>query len=114
MINGKPVNPGEFRTQITVKKRAVMAGAGGFRVPSPGDTIGTVWAKWVNVHGSEAWTAAGQSAIRAATVTIRYLANVDESCLILKGSDYFEIVSMDDIQERHEYIELKVKKVVVG
>jgi hypothetical protein len=32
-------------------------------------------------------------------------------CSILKGSDRWEIVSLDNIQERGEYLELKVKHV---
>jgi SPP1 family predicted phage head-tail adaptor len=64
------------------------------------------------VHGSEAWVAdqAGK-AVSAATVTIRYRSDVTSRCSILKGSDRYEIVSIDDIQERHEYLELKVKRI---
>jgi hypothetical protein len=33
---------------------------------------------------------------------------------VLKGTNRYEIVSIDDIQERHEYLELKVKKMRSG
>jgi head-tail adaptor len=71
--------------------------------------VAEVWAKWVNAHGSEIWTAQSVQAEAPATVIIRYLTGLDTSCVVMKGTEYFEIVSIDDIRERHEYLELKVK-----
>jgi hypothetical protein len=77
-------------------------------------------AKWINVHGSEAWAAAaaqggpGPEAVQAATVTIRGRSDVDVTCAVLKGSTRYEIVSIDDIQERHELIEIKVQRMRAG
>jgi SPP1 family predicted phage head-tail adaptor len=112
-LNGKPTNPGELRVPITLQAPTIGIDAGGAQRPSWADlTNGTVQSKWVNVHGSEAWVAdqAGK-AVSAATVTIRYRSDVTSRCSILKGSDRYEIVSIDDIQERHEYLELKVKRI---
>jgi SPP1 family predicted phage head-tail adaptor len=112
-LNGKVINPGELRTSITLQERAVTPDAGGFGVKSWSD-IATVWARWENAHGSEAWTANTAGAEQAATALIRYRSDIDTTCAVLKGSDRYEIVSLDDIQERHEYIELKVKRMVAG
>lgn len=112
-LNGKVTNPGELRTKVTLQRRTVTTLAGGFQKPARED-IATVWAKWENVHGSEAWQAANLHASQAATVTIRYRADVDTTCYVMLGSQVYEIVSMDDVRNRHEYIELKVRRVVEG
>jgi head-tail adaptor len=112
-LTGKPSNPGELRVPITLQGPTVAADAGGAQRPTWTTlTNGAVLAKWVNVHGIEAWAVdrAGK-AVFAATVTIRYRADVTGRCSILKGSDRWEIVSLDNIQERGEYLELKVKHV---
>ena len=112
-INGRTTNPGELKTAITLQSRTVSAETGGFQVPA-WTTLATVWAKWINVHGSEAWTAASLQIEQPATVTIRYREDVDPTCAVLKGSDRYEIVSMDNIFERGEYLELKVRRMRSG
>lgn len=112
-LNGTPTNPGELRVQITLQSRTSTENSGGFTEPE-WSTIATVWAKWQNVHGSEVWAAQMVQANAPATVLIRYLTGLDTTCAVLKGSDQYEIVSVDDIQERHEYLELKVKRVRSG
>ncbi len=112
-LNGKISNPGELRIPIMLQRRTVSTETGGFQVPDWED-IATVPARWVGVHGSEAWSAASNNAQQAATVTIRYRADVDLTCAVLLGSNRYEIVSIDDIQMRHEYIELKVQRVRSG
>lgn len=112
-LNGRPTNPGDLRTSIKVQKRSVTTDAGGFQTVAWTD-VATVWCKWENVHGSEAWQANTIGAEMAATVLIRYEANVDTTCCVLKDTERYEIVSMDDIRDRHEYIELKVKRMVGG
>ena len=112
-LNGKVTNPGEMRTRITVQRRTVSSSAGGFETAT-WSTLAEVWSKWVGVHGSEAWAAQSVQAEQPATVTIRYQAEVDATCSVVRGSDRFEIVSIDDIRERHEYLELKVRRVRSG
>ena len=112
-INGKVTNPGDMQTKVTLQSRSVTTDAGGFQVPA-WSTIAQVWARWTNVHGSEAWIAASVEAEQAATVLIRYHSGVDTTCAVLKGSDRFEIVSLDNIQDRNEYLELKVRRMRSG
>ena len=114
ILGGRPTNPGELRTPITLYKRAVATDAGGFQVPSAGDKIADVLARWENIHGGEVWDAAALNAQNPATVLIRYNSTLDETCLVKKGSAYFEIVSLDNIQERSEYQEMKVRLVKPG
>lgn len=109
IIGDKVTNPGELRVKVTLHSRSISTEVGGFQ--RPGLTkIADVWAKWTNVHGSEALQAAAIQALDAATVLIRYLDGVDRTCVVEKGGQYYEIISLDNIQERSEYIELKVRK----
>lgn len=114
-LNGKVSNPGAMRVMVALGKRAVSTETGGFQVGMVNFAAqAQVWAKWVNVHGSEVWAAEAANAVQAATVLIRYRADVDPTWGVQKGTDWYEIVSMDNIQERNEFLELKVKRVVAG
>jgi SPP1 family predicted phage head-tail adaptor len=112
-LNSKTTNPGELRTQIVLERPVLAENAGGFKAKSY-SVIATVWAKWQNVHGSEVWVAESVQAVQPATVLIRYRADVDVTCAVSLGSSRYQIVSMDDIENRHEYIEMKVSRMVNG
>jgi len=114
LIGGRPTNPGELRTAVTFYERAITTGTGGFQAGGKGDKIADARVRWKNVHGQEVWDAAAVNAVNAATVLARYHASIDESCLVEKDSKLYEIVSMDDIEERHEYLELKVQRMKAG
>lgn len=107
-IGNAITNPGDLRTQIILQTPTITKTAGGAQVVT-WTTLATVWAKWTNVHGSEVWQSQAVQAASPATVLIRYRADVNAACSILKGSTRYEIVSLDNIQERGEYLELKVK-----
>ena len=111
-INEKPFNPGELRQKISLFQSSVTVDAGGAQMLDKGSKIADVWARWINAHGSEVWTASMSGAIQPATVLIRWRSDVDETCLVEKNGVQFEIVSMDNIRERNEYLELKVKRLV--
>jgi SPP1 family predicted phage head-tail adaptor len=109
-LNGRISNPGEMRTFITLQKRlSVSQDAGGFPQPAYPQEY-TCWGKWVNFHGSEVFSAQAAGVESGATVTIRYRSDLDETWRIVKGGLVYEIISMDDIQNRHEYLEIKVKR----
>lgn len=112
-ISDKPFNAGELRTQIIIKTRSVTTGTGGFQV-TVWTTLATVFAKWENAHGSEVLTADMAGAEAPATVTIRYRSDVDPTYAIEKGGELWEIVSMDNIRERNELLELKVRRMRSG
>lgn len=113
ILKGKVINPGELRTAITLKKRTVTSDEGGFPVQS-WTKIADVWAKWTNAHGTEVWTADMAGAKMPATVLIRYRSDVDATCAVEKDGQLYEIFSIDNIQERSEYLEIKVQGLVSG
>lgn len=112
-LNGKPTNPGELRTQIGLYKRTVTDDAGGFQQVTK-TKLADVWCKWQNVHGSEVWAAESLNAVQPATVWLRYRSDIDPTCLVYKGSLWYEIVSIDNVGDRDEYMELKVQRVTEG
>jgi SPP1 family predicted phage head-tail adaptor len=113
ILGGKVINPGELRTQITLESLGVSAETGGFQVPT-WSALATVWSRWKNAHGTEALASGTVDAEAPAAVLIRYLAGLDTTCAVSKGGVRYEIVSLDDIEERHEFIELKVRRMKAG
>lgn len=115
------INAGELRTKIRIQNQ-VSSGIGSFATKSwvdvgntsASDTPKYIYAKWVNVHGSEAWIADSVQAEAGATVTIRYRPNVTHSCRILLGDMVYKIVSLDNVRQRNQWLEIKVKAAVNG
>jgi len=108
-IGSQITNPGDLRTLITLKSRSVTSETGKFQKPV-WSTLASVYAKWVNVHGSEVWAADAAGASEPATVLIRYRNDIDATGAVEKDGVLYEIVSLDNIGERSEYLELKVKR----
>jgi len=107
-IGTKVTNPGELNKRITLKKRTMEKDVGSFQTPIL-TTLAIVWAKCINVHGAEVWAAQTVNALKPMTVLIRYRDDVDETCILVLDGKNYEIVSMDNIQHRGEYIELKTQ-----
>jgi len=112
-LDGKITNPGELRTPIKLGQPSLSAQPGGFQRKSY-TAVANRKAKWTNVHGAEAWAAESVQATDPATVLIRYHASIDSTWGVQKNGQWYDIVSLDDIRDRHEYIELKVKRMVGG
>ena len=112
-IGEKITNPGDLRTRIVLEERISQNDSGGF----PQTTVGekkTVWCRWINLHGSEVWQADAAGAAKAATVLLRYLPDLDETWHVHYRGETWEIRSIDNIQERDEYMELKVSRIGAG
>lgn len=115
------MNSGELKTKIRIQRQK-KTGTGSFAKSEWVDIdneISTdnpkyIFAKWVNVHGSEAWIAESVQAQRAATLTIRYRDDVDEACHVLYGGRVYQIVSLNNIMEAGHWLEIKVKATVNG
>lgn len=112
-LGTKVTNPGEFRTRISLQHRTVTADAGGFQVPS-WTTYAVVWSKWKNAHGNAMMQAQVEGVEALPTVQIRYRDDVESTDAVLKGSDRYEIIYPDNIEERNEYIEFQAKRMIPG
>lgn len=131
-LNGRIYNPGNLRTPIVIATITV-AKSSGFPVETA-VYLAEVKADWENAHGSEARVANANGAIEPATVRIRYRSGIDNTCVVFIGATVTEILdvhgavtghtisggtkyavkSVNDIQNRHEYIDLYVEAVKAG
>ena len=68
--------------------------------------------KWVNAHGSEVYEAKVASVTEPATLTIRYVPGVTTDCLVLRRGETrpYEVISVNDVEDRHIWLELKVQR----
>lgn len=73
-----------------------------------------VMVKWVNAHGTEAFTALQLSLREPATITCRYSPKITATCLVYRKDDTFpfEIISIDNVEQRNEWLEIKVQRKV--
>ena len=114
-LKGIPTNPGELRTKVTLERPVISQDSGGFSSRTSYTEIAAdVLVKWTNAHGAEVWEAEAAQAKRPATVWMRYRSDIDVTCVVKKCSTRYEIVSLDNVGERDEYIELKVKVLTNG
>ena len=66
--------------------------------------------KWVNAYGSEVFSAKQQLLKASATLTMRYSPKIKIDQLIYKVGDPepWEIISINDVEDRHQWLEVKV------
>jgi head-tail adaptor len=107
----KYANAGELRTPVKFTRIDRVKDADGYYVETEVDVL-TTNCKWVNVHGTEVFTAMQQQLREPATITMRYSPLVNPKLIIYKGADPdpFEVISIDDIENRHRWLEIKVQR----
>lgn len=107
-LDGKVTNPGELRTLVTIKSPTIGDDAGGAQVTTWAGTE-TAYVKWVNAHGRELVGSDVAQARRRATVWMRWNSAVTVKSALLKGSELWQVISVDNVRERGEYMELLVE-----
>lgn len=113
ILNGRTINPGELRTLVTLESRSVSTETGGFRSQSWTEEA-RVYGRWTNIHGGEVWTAEAVQARKPATLLLRYRSDVDLTWAVSLGGVRYQIVSIDNIQQRGEYMELALQELRSG
>lgn len=72
--------------------------------------------KWKNAHGRELWSLQDAKAIEKATITCRYDTEIGKQCKVQKLDDrntkLWEIESIDDIGNRHVWMEITITRPV--
>lgn len=111
----KKANAGELRTACYFKSATRNTGTSGSATPSYTNVFGEgkkVKVKWVNAHGTEALTALQMTVKELATLTMRYSPLINEKLFVFLGSDTkpFEIISIDNVEQRNEWLEIKVQR----
>ena len=111
----KSANPGELRTPVQFKTVTSTIDDEGDPCEVETNVFGegkSVYCKWVNAHGSEAFTAMEMKLREPATLTCRYTPLINRQCIAYKGSDPvpYEIISIDNVEERNKWLEIKVQR----
>lgn len=116
----RQASAGDLRTRIYIRKMVKKTdsdGNAGEREESvfpPGqDGKERMWhCKWVNAYGSEVFIAMQSQVQEPATLTMRYSPKIQPDHLIYKVGDPapYEIISINDVEERHTWLEIKVKR----
>lgn len=116
----KYANPGELRTVTYFKRVSRTTNDNGVPVPSEINVFGKdergndryVLTKWVNAHGNEVIAAMQLELKEPATLTMRYSPLIERSLVVYCGDDpdAYEIVSVDDVENRHQWLEIKVAR----
>lgn len=115
----KNANAGELHTVIYFKRVERTTDAEGFPAEQEVNVFGKgkyILCKWTNAHGSEVFTAMQLALREPATLTVRYSSQINETLLVYKGSDPepYEIISIDNVEERNTWLEIKVQRKVAA
>lgn len=105
------VNPGELNKKIEI---ITMGGkdSDGFRTGKP-NVIMRRWAKYSRKTSEKETAGAGVAPVTSATVRflIRYTnISLDTNMKVRYSGKYFDIQDVNDVQDRHEYIEIICKE----
>lgn len=121
----KFANPGELRTPVYFFNISRSSDNEGVPVETPVsvfvDKLGNpmpVMAKWVNLHGTEVFAAMQQELREPVTLTLRYSPSICDSKLTVKkdlsDSLGYEVISVDDVENRHVWVEMKIQRKVAA
>ena len=113
----KYANAGELRTPVTIMKLIDGTDEDGFPRQEWVDLFGMpVLCKWVNAHGSEVYEGMRLGLQDTATLTMRYSPQINARCRIFlqDDPDPFEVISLDNVENRREFLEIKVKRVIAA
>lgn len=109
----KSANPGALRTTVTFYQPSSEKDADGYRVS--GETpLCTVRVKWVNKHGVDVLAMKQLGLAEAATLTLRYRADITPVCTLRKSGDNrpYDVISIDNVQDRRAFMEITVARKV--
>lgn len=106
---------GEMRTRVIVRKIKSGLDAEGFNVRGYEDLFsGAIWCKWEWERGTETFENERQRLEERAVLTMRYSNKVTTRCMIWKDkeTDPWEVVSLNDIDDRHRWLRLTLRRSV--
>lgn len=101
---------GDLRYRVTLQKYLETTDEEGFATQNWQD-IATVWASVENLYGREYWQAAAIQAENTVKFTIRYRKDLSNDMKIKFQGKLYNIISVDNIKYKNEYIEIKAKEV---
>lgn len=106
---------GEMRTRVTIRKIKSGLDTEGFNTRSYDDLFPKpVWCKWEWERGTETFENERQRLEERAVITMRYSDKVTPRCMLWKEKETepWEVVSVNDIDDRHRWLQLTLKRSV--
>ena len=120
----KFANPGELRTKVYFKSVEHSTDNEAFDEESEVNVFGKdnngndipARVKWDNAHGTEVFNAMQLKLREPATITMRYSPKINADLIVYKGDDKkpYEIISIDNVEERCRWLEIKVQRKVAA
>ena len=119
----KTASAGEMRTRITVKKLTDGIDADGYPTQTWDNVLtgnSVIRCKWVSAHGKEVTENDRLGLGQIATVTMRYTPKITPRCRVWKEAETqtdanaWEVVSVNDPEDRHAFLELTLRRLVVA
>ena len=119
----KSVMAGEMRTRITVQKLTTGTDADGYPTATWANVLagtGMIHCKWVGAFGSDVLENKRVELGQTATITLRYTSLIDQRCRVFHENDAqtdvnaWEIISVNDPDDRHAFLEITLRRKVVA
>ena len=108
---------GIMSTPIRVQRKTVIPNENDVEVETWTDIIDEdIMCDWKNKFGGELYQAAALNAKEPAVIKLWYIPGVDPSCRIVRAEDkaIFDIIGVDDVENRHQQLSIEVKRYVEG
>lgn len=96
---------GKRNRRITIQMFTTIIDDEGYQVEAWKD-IATVWAYIKNLHGNEFFQAQAINSKASSKINIRYKKGLDTSMRVIYNEKPYNILYVDDIEEKHIEIEL--------
>lgn len=104
---------GKLRHRVTLQE-LVKTDDGYGGIVETWQDVATVWAAIKPLRGNERYTAQQVQSELSHKITIRYQAGIKPQMKLLYKGRTFEIESVIDIEERHQWLELLCSEVVAN
>lgn len=102
---------GELNRQITFQRATYTYDSKNEKIPTYADMT-PVWAKIITTGGREFYAAQKLNAETVALFKIRYRPDINSTMRIKYGKKTFEIIAINDVDEKHEELLISAKEVV--
>ena len=107
----KKINSGDLNRSIIIQTKTETHNSFGEPIYTWADSF-AVWAKIVTTGGGEFYAAQKLNESTTAVFTVRFTVAIKNSNRIKHGTRIFEILSINDVDERHEKLNISTKEVV--
>ncbi|URZ06486.1 phage head completion protein [Clostridium felsineum] len=108
---------GAKSTLIRIKKSVISRDKNDNEITDFVDIIDEdILCEWKNKFGKELYEAIKINAKELARIRLWYIPGIDETCKIVRTEDeaIFEIINIDDVENKHIKLEIEIKRYVTG